>query len=66
LVPNTVDIAWRSFAFTALRNCSTAICAVGAPVSSPPLLAVRVALEQAVRRKRPATFLNDTIEFSTG
>jgi hypothetical protein len=25
-----------------------------------------VALEQAARRNKPATFLNDTIEFSTG
>src|SRR3954463_7586302 len=65
LVPNTVDIACRSFAWTALRNCWTATWGAGAPVNSPLLPALRVALEHAASKKRPATFLKDTIRFST-
>src|SRR5205814_140798 len=64
-VPHTVDIACRSFALTALRNCSAASLGADAPVSCP-LFPALVALEHAITNNRTATFLNDTIEFSTG
>src|SRR3954464_15890684 len=62
LVPHWADIACRSPALAASRNCSVATFGAAAPVSGPPFR--WVALEHAASNSRPATFLNDTIEFS--
>src|SRR3954468_4418078 len=63
-VPHSADIACRSPAFAARRNCWVATCGAVAPVTSPPFFCV--ALEHAASNNNPATFLNDTIKFSTG